>query len=374
MQATVADFIRIMNQLAPFCLAEDWDNIGLQAGCRDWPVKRVWVALDPLPQVVDAACKNRIDLLVTHHPLLLNPLKKVDFSRNPGSILYRCSRHHLAVISAHTNYDSASGGLNDALAQKLELVDVVPLSPAISSRMSKLVVFVPATHERELLDILLRSTAGRIDGYSSCSFRVSGLGTFRADLDRKPFQGKPGELTEVDETRIEMRAPYRQAVECVELLRQHHPYEMMSFDIYPLAEETDTQGQGLGRIGRLTKPVTLDALAKKVKDRLSLEHIRCVGRLGLEAHKVAVCTGSGSGLLKTFLASDAQVYISGDIRYHDARQIEIAGRGCIDAGHFPSEQIMVKTLTKQLQAAMDREGLDAAVEACELEEDPFKTL
>lgn len=129
-QATVADIAEIMEMLAPAELAEPWDNVGLQAGRMDWPVSKIWVALDPAPEVAAAACRQRVDLLVTHHPLIFDPLKKLDFASPVGQTLYLAARNHLAIFAAHTNLDSAAGGVNDLLASALGLHGLQALSAA----------------------------------------------------------------------------------------------------------------------------------------------------------------------------------------------------------------------------------------------------
>ena len=91
MTVRVADIMAYMEALAPLGLAEEWDNCGLQVGDRGWPVRRILVALDPLPAVVAEACDNEIDLLLTHHPLLMRPLKQIDFSSDHGTIISRCA-------------------------------------------------------------------------------------------------------------------------------------------------------------------------------------------------------------------------------------------------------------------------------------------
>jgi putative NIF3 family GTP cyclohydrolase 1 type 2 len=89
---------------------------------------------------------------------------------------------------------------------------------------------------------------------------------------------------------------------------------------------------------------------------------------------IAVCTGSGSSLMKAFMASGADVFVSGDLRYHDARDAEMAGRGLLDIGHFGSEHVMVEAVAGRMRKILDGEGLSVTVEACRLEKDPFQIL
>lgn len=372
MAATVSDFIDIMESFAPVSLAEEWDNVGLQAGHRDWRVKTVWVALDPLPLVVEAACRNSVDLLITHHPLIFRPLKCVDFAEPTGRSILQAAQNRLAVYAAHTNFDSVTGGLNDIFAGRLGLTNLVPLVAAKSDGLHKLVVFVPAEHEQRLLAALFESPAGEIDAYSCCSFRSPGRGTFKPGQDAEPFSGDRGRVNDVAEVKIETVVKQHDLLPVIAHLRSHHPYETMAYDVYPLTQpETKF---GIGRVGDLTESSDLKALALKVKRSFGVETLRVVGDPGMSVKRVAVCTGSGASLVRGFLKSTADVFISGDLRYHDARDTETARRGLIDIGHFASEHIIIAALTERLQESAVAAGFDTTISACGLEKEPFINL
>ena len=235
MMATVAEIIQVMDQLAPPLLAEDWDNVGLQIGDARQPVKRIWVALDPSPEVVKAACKEKVDLLITHHPLIFRPLKAIDFETPGGSIIQMAANHRLAIFSAHTNLDIVRDGVNDVLARRLGL--------------------------------------------------------------RKLKALKPVQLEQAAQE-----------------------------DMTPLPGETEL---GIGRIGSLARDCSLKSLVSTVKKKLNLDSVKVAGDVAINVKRVAICSGSGSSLMKAFLASKAQVYISGDIHYHDAREAETLNRAII---------------------------------------------
>lgn len=129
MRPTVGDVAQIVAAIAPPRLAEEWDNVGLQAGRMDWPVQTIWVALDPAPDVMHAACQAGADLLITHHPLIFKPLSCVDTSTPEGQVIAQAVLHQTAVFSAHTNLDSARAGLNDLLARKIGLTGLSVLVP-----------------------------------------------------------------------------------------------------------------------------------------------------------------------------------------------------------------------------------------------------
>ncbi len=372
MTVTVADIVKRIETLAPTGLAEKWDNVGLQVGQMDWPVHRVSVALDPLPQVVAAACASHTDLLITHHPLTLSPYKTIDFGTPLGAIIQQAAQNHLAIFTAHTNLDSALGGLNDLLASRLSLKNPTRLLPAEASGACKLIIFVPIEHEQVVLEALFGAGAGTIGAYTSCSFRMRGTGTFKPGVAAQPQSGARGTLSQVDEVRIEAVVQKTQLAHVIAHVRRHHPYETMAYDVYPLVSTESSDG--LGCIGELEDPMELQSLALKIKAEMGLPAVKLAGRPDLKVQRAAVCSGSGASLLPLFLAADAQVFISGDWRYHDARQVEACGRGLIDLGHFASEHIIVRDLARRLQDELDKAGLAVRVEACELEKDPFYIL
>jgi dinuclear metal center YbgI/SA1388 family protein len=277
MKATVADIIELMGVIAPARLAEAWDNAGLQVGHMDWQVETIWIALDPSPDVVSAACLNNIDLLITHHPLILNPLRSVDFGSAIGNSIQMAARKQLAIFAAHTNFDSAADGLNDALARQIGLSNLKILDKAMDS----------------------------VDGAT-----------------------------------------------------------------LPPGNET----WGLGRIGDLATPQDLRSFALDIKKQLGLGNVRVAGDLSLTITRAAVCTGSGSSLMKTFLASDAQVFISGDLRYHDAKDTQNATKGLIDIGHFASEHLIIDVLAQKLSGLLKEKHFNVTVTAYRLEKDPFVGL
>ena len=276
MTVTVLDIIRVMDQIAPSSLAEEWDNAGLQIGSYRWPVRVVGVALDPTAGVIDAAARKRVDLLITHHPLIFEPLAKIDVDTPTGAIIESALQRRLAVFSAHTNMDKCEGGLNHVLANRLGLKNLEVLA------------------------------AGR----------------------------KESSFT---------------ALNGLEINKQ----------------------EGLGRIGHLERPIQLQKLAARIKKKLNINRLKFVGKPDLIVTRAAVCTGSGSSLLSYFIDSDAQVYISGDLRYHDARDIEARGLGLIDIGHFTSEYLIVEDLSERLKKILSDMNLKVKVAICGSEKDPF---
>lgn len=373
MAVTVADIVGLMNRLAPPDLAEPWDNCGLQAGSPGWPADRVRVALDPSYRVIAEACAAGTDLLVTHHPLLFAGLKRVDFERMPGTALKMAVENRLSIFSAHTNLDSAEGGLNDVCAQKLGLQNIRVLDSPRLPEYRKLAVFVPLAHEAAVLSALEDSPAGNYGAYTSCSFTVTGKGRFTPSAGAKPFIGKADESAVADEVRIETIVAADDVRQVVDRIKAVHPYQTMAYDVYPLAGSVGTP-RGLGRVGTLETPTTLADLAELAKTRFNVDHVRCAGDPGLPVSRVAVCSGSGAGLMDAFMAASADVFVSGELKHHNGLAAVEAGRGLIDVGHFETECLVVDLLVERLRTLAADSGLKTEIQACAPEENPFRLI
>ncbi|MFW6011738.1 MAG: Nif3-like dinuclear metal center hexameric protein [Desulfosalsimonas sp.] len=368
----VSGIIGLMEEMAPRVLAEDWDNAGLQFGGRNWKVNRIFVALEPTLAAVNKACEAGADMLITHHPLIFKPLSSVDVDTPTGAIIERAARNRLAIFAAHTNLDSAEGGINDVLCSKLGIVDLSVLCPASAEKHYKLVVFVPEDYAGAVIEALCSSPAGRIGNYTCCTFRSQGKGTFMPGEGADPWDGRIGELSEANEVRLETVVEKPGLQQAIQQARAAHPYETMAYDVYPLAGEPSAQG--LGRIGVLDSPVELARLAREVKKKLSLQSVRYSGAPDMLVKKAAVCSGSGGGVLGRFLETDAQVLISGDMRYHDAVNAAENGRALIDVGHFASEQLIVPVIKDRLESALQAAGENVSVMVMGDEADPFACI
>jgi dinuclear metal center YbgI/SA1388 family protein len=365
-----ADIVGIINKIAPMVLAEAWDNPGLQIGDPTAEVTRIMVALDPTPNVIDSAITASCQLLVTHHPLIFKPLKSISTATPRGALILKAIKGGLSIVSLHTNYDIASGGLNDLLASKIGLSSCVPLKVTIAREFVKLVVFVPVGNLEQLRSALL-PFAALLGKYRDCSFSAGGDGTFTPLEGAEPFTGTVGVLAKVHEERLELLIERVQLPRAVKALLAVHPYEEPAFDIYPVLNEGDKLG--LGRIGRLLEPLTLAEYAGQLRKVLSAPSLRFVGDPAARISKVALCSGSGASLLHDAARSGADVLVTGDVKYHEARDAEDMGLALIDAGHYPTEIIMVHEMTERLGQALVKAGYaDCQVEACKTETDPFR--
>ena len=369
-RARIQDLLGIINALYPAAYAESWDNVGLQTGDPGAPVSRVLICLDPSEKALTTAQATGAEAILSHHPLIFQPLKSVTPANETGRLVLAAVRAGIAVISAHTNLDRAPNGLNDWLADRLGLNSSVPLLPG-GEDLLKLIVFVPAGYEDAVADALFQGGAGQLGNYDRCSFRSTGTGTFRPGAGSRPFLGRCGETEHTGEVRLETMVPRHKLNRTLERMFKAHPYEEAAFDLVPLANRrTDV---GLGRIGRLPEPTTLDAFAERVKEALGTR-LRLTGKGDTPIAKVALCGGSGASLIPEAVRQGADVLVTGDIKYHEARNAENQGLALIDAGHFSTERLMVQGLAQAMRKEAAQRG--AAIEFFEMEgeEDPFRML
>lgn len=328
---------------APKKLAYDWDNVGLQVGSYDANVKKILVSLDVLTNVVDEAIEKEVDLIVAHHPLLFKPLKQIDFSTPKGKIIEKLIKHHITVYASHTNLDIAEGGVNDLLIDALNVENKKPLIPFYNESLMKLAVFVPHSHVEEVRNALSDAGAGHIGNYSHCTFQTKGNGTFMPGKGTNPYSGIENELSIVDEFKIETIVKESDLNRVIEAMKRAHPYEEVAYDVFPLLNKGNTYG--LGRIGILNEPISLNHFCETVKNAFHCTHLKVTGNLSKQVQKVAIVGGSGEKYIHEAVRQGADVYITGDMTFHYAQDAMEMGLAVIDAGHY-IEKIM-KQATKQ---------------------------
>jgi putative NIF3 family GTP cyclohydrolase 1 type 2 len=261
--------------------------------------------------------------------------------------------------------------LNDLLAQRLGLLDTQPLGSAGWDKLVKLVVFTPVGHEEAVRNAVF-PFAVSLGKYDECSYMASGTGTFRPLAGSRPFCGDEGQRASVEESRLEFLVQEDEAAAALRAMRRAHPYEEPACDLYPLLNQG--KPQGIGRWGNLSAPLPLGDFANRVKSELGAAGIRVVGPLGSSVRKVAVCGGSGAFLLKEASFKGVDVLVTGDVKYHEARNAEALGVALIDAGHFGTERIAIEGLALFLRDGLIARGLDAEVLTFTGEQDPFSFI
>ena len=270
---TVKDLLEILDKIAAFGLAEQWDNVGLMVGDPGKQIQGVLVALDPTEEVLAEARECAADCIITHHPLIFNPLKAIYTNQPLGRFLSQALKNEISVIGCHSNLDQAVGGVNDVLATSLGMVDARVLAPTGNDQ--------DAAESPAALDI------------------------------------------------------------------------------------------GFGRVGRLAETLSRKAFIERLCAVFNLPALRVAGRIPADISTVAVCGGSGSELAEAALAGGAQVYITGEVKHSTARWAEASGFCIIDAGHFATENPVVKSLVKVLEGVFAERGMSIPVQPSAKQQDPF---
>lgn len=344
----LSEITRALDTACPGSMAADWDNVGLHVGDTDAEIRRIMVALDADLPTIEHAIDAEIGLLVTHHPLFRQPPTRMTMQDPDGRRVSLAVRAGLAVYSLHTNFDAIPGGVSDVLADRLGLRDTRVLSTVGSLR--KIVVFVPEEHVEAVFAAMSDAGAGRIGAYRACSFRVAGKGTFTAPADSHPALGKAGRANVVDEVRLETTSPAERLEAIIGAMIGAHPYEEIAYDVYTLdASRSDI---GLGRLGINPEPATLEQFAAVCAKRLGTATVKYAGPPDTRIVRVAVCGGSGGGLIEASVASLADVLVSGDLRYHDAQKALALGLALVDAGHDGTEAPAVERLAQLVKASL----------------------
>lgn len=354
-----------VDALAPRRFAEGWDNVGLLLGDPAAEVSRVLLALDVRDSTVALAVNGGYNVIVAHHPLIFKPLKSLRADTPLGRKLAALLAHGIAVIAAHTNLDTAPGGVNDVLADRLGLdPDTCAPLAAKHDPWLKLAVFVPAEHAERVRRALFDAGAGRLGKYSEASFSVSGRGTFKPQVGAQPFLGAVGERATVEEERLEVILPAVRERAVVRALLAAHPYEMPAFDLCALRNTSPLTDYGLGRVGRLPQPVSLATFVERVRESLSTP-VRVAASRPLDAVRVrtvGLCGGSGAEFIDAAKFAGCDVYVTGDVRYHEAQHACELGLPVVDAGHFATEQPVVPVLANRLRELLDDDRLVLDVE------------
>ncbi|WP_040161356.1 Nif3-like dinuclear metal center hexameric protein [Nigerium massiliense] len=369
----VKDIVGWITEAYPPSLAEDWDRIGLGCGDPDAEVGSVLLAIDPTADVVAEARRTGAQLLLTHHPLLLRGLHAVRRDEPKGRVLFDLIEGGIAQLAAHTNADSAASGVSDALADVLGLIDRRPLQPQPGPALDKVVTFVPPEHVEAVIDALADAGAGAIGDYDRCAFTSPGTGQFRPLPGAEPFLGDVGELERTPEVRVELVLPRGRRAGVLRALRASHPYEEPAFDLLELAAEPSDAG--LGRVGRLPEPLPAREVARRLA--AGLPPTATGARLGGDPDRtiatVAVLGGAGDSLLDDVLLTDADLYVTSDLRHHPAQDF-LARPGApalVDVPHWAAEWTWLPHAEQMLTRRASEAGAALTTTVSTLNTDPW---
>ena len=348
MAVLCGEIIKELEKFAPKYLAEKWDNVGLTIGNPHKQIKKILVALDVIPAVIEEAIYIGADLIVTHHPMILfQNIKNIQSNTYLGKRIYDFIQNDISAYCMHTNLDIAFGGTNDVLAELAGLENVNILQQTSSEELKKIVVYVPKGHEEIVRQAMCDAGAGFIGNYSQCTFYTEGIGTFLPLVDTNPFLGKQGILERTQEVRIETIVPESLLYTVLEAMKKAHVYEEPAYDIYTV--EQKGKCYGIGRIGTLKQSMTFEQYGAFLKKQLALDTIRLVGDKNKIVKTVGLCTGSGVEFMEQSKNMGADVYLTGDIKFHEAQRALEMELCVADVTHYASEVIIVPILKQFLE-------------------------
>ncbi|MEM8558303.1 MAG: Nif3-like dinuclear metal center hexameric protein [Bacteroidota bacterium] len=356
---TVSDLARALEAWAPRGMAADFDNVGLLVGDPARTVTNVLVALDLTPAVVSEAQKLGAELIVTHHPLLFTPQKRVVATDPVGALVLRLAAAGIAYYAAHTNLDAAPAGVSFALAEQLGIENPQFLVPQPDA-LVKLVTFAPRDAADAVRAAMAEAGAGQIGDYDACAFVSEGTGHFCPNARATPTIGTAGgPLESVEELRIEAEVMRWALPRVVAAMTEAHPYEEVAYDVYAL-DKAATRA-GYGAIGTLPAPLPLADFLAVVRARLNAGALRYAGDDGAMIQTVAVCGGSGSRFIPHALRAGADAYVTADVTYHTFFDVlDTEGRSTmalVDAGHYETERVTEQILVDYLGAQFPEVGV-----------------
>jgi len=362
----VREVIALIDAWAPPALAYSWDKAGLATGTPDARVNGVLTCLTVTREAFAAAKDARANMIVAHHPLIWEPLVSLRRDDPRAALCLDIEAAGIACYSAHTSLDVVLDGVNHVLAARLGLVDTRTLFTVPQAELWKLVTFVPETNLAAVRAAVCEAGAGGIGKYSHCTFSAPGTGTFKPLAGAKPFAGKKFEVNEEAERRFETIFPKHRLGDVVAALRAAHPYEEIAYDLLKI--ENADPNVTLGLRGILAKPVTLAAFAELVRKRLAISHLRFVGDPKRKIRDVAVMGGAG-GSSAVDIPGDVDVFVTGDVKYHEALDADERGLALIDAGHHGTEKWIIPAIAQYLKAKSPTLRVSQYIEP-----DPFKAL
>ncbi len=358
----------LIENIVPLKLAQDWDNVGLLIGDPQKNVKNILLTIDVTSDVLAEAKRLKTDLIVSYHPVIWDGLKNVTYN-GVASIVYELIRSGIAVFSMHTALDTAIGGVNDGLAEIIGIQDAEPIGDYVDNPAPdnyKLIVFVPVKSLAKVSNAVFAAGAGAIGNYSHCGFSAEGTGTFLPLEGAKPAIGTKGKWEKVQEMRFESIVPAEKLDNVIAAMKKAHPYETPAFDVFKLYSSSEKFG--LGRIGKLTKPLSIAQIIQRIKRTTGAKAFGIIGNDKRVVKRAAVCAGSCGKIINSVIAAKVDFYLTGELKHHQALAAQEAGLTCICLSHTVSERFILKKFAKQLQKQLK----NIKISISKKDADPFK--
>lgn len=357
MKTNIQEIIQSLQNWAPPALQEAYDNSGLQIGNPNQACTGILVCLDFTEEVLKEALEKNCNLIISHHPLIFKGIKSISGKNLIERCIIKAIKENLVLYTSHTNLDSVIHGVSKEIADRLQLSNQKILSSRAES-LVKLYTYVPLENKDELAQALFDAGAGNIGEYSECSFQTKGKGTFKPSENANPTIGETGgPREEVEEVKLEVIIPFFLIDQVVHALKEAHPYEEVAYEL--IALKNNQNDFGFGVLGELEQEMELKDFLERVKKNFNLKVIKHTNSKKISKIKtVALCGGSGAFLIGAAKAQKADIYITGDLKYHDyflaEDDIILA-----DIGHFESEQFTIQLICRYLQKNFSKFAIHA---------------
>ncbi len=345
MNVRVRDIYNFLDGIAPFNTAMDFDNCGLLVGNMGEKIDKVLLSLDVTEDVIDEAKRIGVNLIISHHPVIFTPIKRLSFDSITGMLI----KNNINTICAHTNLDMASKyGVNACLANAIGLKDTEPLHVEKVKSYKKISVFVPKGGEDKVIDAMCENGAGKLGNYSKCSFITQGEGRFKPEEGANPYIGEIGVCEKVPELKAELICPEDKVSSVIKAMINAHPYSMPAYDIFNEEDSVCEEWFSCGLVGNLENDMTSEEFAMLVKRSLNCTGLRYT-KVNRKIKRVAVCSGAGGDYLKFASEKEADAFVTGEIKHHEILNANKLGLLVVDAGHFRTEDIVFTTLKNLLE-------------------------
>ncbi len=336
---TINDVINAFESEVPISYAEDFDNVGLLVGDKSNEVSRILITHDCLENVINEAISLKCNLIFSFHPIVFKGLKKITGKNYVERAIIKAIQHNIAIYCMHTALDNHWQGINDMMCEQLGLENRKILIPK-KETICKLNTYIPNNHLETVRNALFAVGAGALGNYENCSFVTKGVGSFQGNKHSSPTLGQKEVFHQEAETQLQLTFASHLKSKVIASLLASHPYEEVDYEITTL--ENSNQKIGLGMVGELPKALSETEALQLAQKTFHSKGIRHSAFTGKKVKKIAVLGGSGAFAIEAAKAAGADLFLTGDIKYHEFYQAEnklvIA-----DIGHYESE-----CYTKQL--------------------------
>lgn len=343
----------------PTHLASEWDNVGLQIGDINKEVKVILTALEITEDVIDEAIEKNVDLIISHHPLIFKNIKNLAYNNSHNNKIVTLIKNDIAVYAAHTNVDIANNGMNDWLAQVLEVERVRPLVYEKFEEYLHISIELDNSQINDIIDLLSEIGSGE-RGDVLQKVTVTPTTSFKAyEVDRKVHDN----MCIINAFILETQIPV------LKRLMKNYNLKHKQSTIYYTATRTENMRKqyGIGRVGSI-KPKSLEALATIIKDKFDIDGVKIVGSRETIISRAAIIGGSGSDYIDSAIKAGCDVLITGDTGYHQAQHVLENNMCMIDAGHHL--EIIFNDIMRDFLAMI----CDEKILASEIDSNPYEVI